>query len=122
MGDIGEGSARRSSFLRFECSILFLDSNKPLAFCLGVIVEDNGVFSSFCMLTPVCINVSVVLRRFPADSLNVPFRGVTFCPLGVDQFERHNSSNLAFAFAVNESGFYEWKIDRIKAALKFLLE
>jgi hypothetical protein len=42
IGDIGEGSARRSSFLRFESINLLLDCNK-LSFCLGVIVEDNGV-------------------------------------------------------------------------------
>lgn len=42
IGDIVEGSPRRSSFLRFECNILFLDCNK-LSLCLGVVVEDDGV-------------------------------------------------------------------------------
>jgi hypothetical protein len=42
IGDIGDGSARRSNFLRFECNILFLEANK-LSLCRDAIVEDNGV-------------------------------------------------------------------------------
>lgn len=48
--------------------------------------------------------VSVVLRRFPVDSLDVP-PGDIVCGLGVDQFELHNSSSLALAFFINESVF-----------------